>query len=322
VATNNLEEESPPKRLGFEDAGDSGDEDLIDDSTEETPTADAPSQGQADVDALTLVRIKGKKQVLADYQNLFDKDEEGSAFDAEGATEDQIDARIQDLSLLLSGKVLNSRGTTTDHAEAKRLNEDFTRRIEGIPFLRPKKKRPITDDGLTEGDSSLNDDPDHTSKKPRVITTVAKKRKTPIKLANSSSKTITMHFSPLQGKKDADDSQDTMGDDLPNGSTCGLCEEAKDTVCGICGLALCSLHSQEHSHGPRLPPTSILKTNLLGPETGSNKTVTFVEVVFDDVTLEVPHPSLVGAPEGPSEDVLLSFPKRHDDLDLVDTLNR
>ncbi len=38
TATNNLEEESPPKRLGFEDAGDSEDEDLVVDITEETAT--------------------------------------------------------------------------------------------------------------------------------------------------------------------------------------------------------------------------------------------------------------------------------------------
>jgi hypothetical protein len=129
-----------------------------------------------------------------------------------------------------------------------------------------------------------------------------------------------MHFSPIPGKKDADDSQDAMGDDPQEGSSCGLCSEAKETECGICNLALCAAHSQEHSHGPKHPPTSILKTNLPGNIPASDKSVTFVD--SSDVILNSTFHAPGGAPGGPAEEVLLSFPKRHDELDLVDTLNK
>jgi hypothetical protein len=317
-AAATVEDVSPAKQLAFDEAGDSGDEDTTIDLTTSNPPADTPSLGQAETDALTLVRIKGKKQVLADYQGIFMEDD-GAAFDMEGATEDQIDNRILELSVLLQGNVLATMGSTIDLAEAQRLNEAFTHRIEGIPFLRPKKKRPITEDGLTEGDSSLNEDPDHSSKKPRVIAT-AKKRRTPVKQANASAKPITMHFSPLQGKKDVEDAPDAMGDDLQEGTSCGLCAETKDTICGICNMPLCTAHSQMHTHGPDQPLTGILKTNLTGDATVSTKSVSFVD--SSDVTLNDTYHAPGGGPGGPAEEVLLAFPKRHDGLDLVDTLNK
>jgi hypothetical protein len=318
TATTAVEDDSPAKQLAFDEAGDSGDEDTTIDLTTTTPPADTPTLGQADTDALTLVRIQGKKQVLTDYLGIFMEDD-GPLFDMEGATEDQIDNRILDLSLLLQGNVLATMGSSTDLAEAHRRNEAFTRRIEGLPFLRPKKKRQITEDGLTGGDSAQNEDPDHTTKKPRVIAT-AKKRKTPVKQAIASAKTITMHFSPIQGKKDMEDASDAMGDDQQEGTPCGLCAEPKDTVCGICNTPLCTAHSQEHSHGPKQPLTGILRTNTTVDLTAPTKSVTFVD--SSDATLSGTYHAPGGAPGGPAEEILLAFPKRHEGLDLVDTLNK
>ena len=245
--------------------------------------------------------------------SLFDSNEEGSDFDIEGASEDQIDARIQDLSLHLVGKVLITRGSTTDHAEANRINEDFNLRVVGLPFLRPKKKRQMTEDGINEGDSHLNEDPEHTSKKPRVIATAARKKEPNVKVAGASA--ITKHFSPLPGKKDAEDTSAAMGDDLPSEQGCGVCGVSKDTNCGICGVPLCTLHAQEHSHGDKPQPT-----NITLPAAG--KTVTFrIDAAYDGVTI-IASPSL--GEEAPNPSLASIFPtaKVHDDLDLVDDRNK
>jgi hypothetical protein len=75
-----------------------------------------------------------------------------------------------------------------------------------------------------------------------------------------------------------------------------------------------------HTHGPDQPLTGILKTNLTGDATVSTKSVTFVD--SSDVTLNDTYHAPGGGPGGPAEEVLLAFPKRHDGLDLVDTLNK
>ena len=102
------------------------------------------------MEAETLDRVKGEKRVLADYQKIFDIYDKETKYDVEGASEDQIDDRIQDLSLIFSGKVLNAKGEAAVLSEALRQQSDFTRRVEGIYFLRSRKRRQALDDGVSD----------------------------------------------------------------------------------------------------------------------------------------------------------------------------
>jgi hypothetical protein len=113
-----------------------------------------------------------------------------------------------------------------------------------------------------------------------------------------------------------------MGDDLPEDPGCGVCGEAKDTNCGICDMALCSSHAQEHSHGPKPQLANTPKPNLPAPEIAAGKSVTFREDVSDDDVLIVASPSLVEGALDSTEAALFPIAKIHDGLDLVDTRNK
>ena len=126
---------------------------------------------------------------------------------------------------------------------------------------------------------------------------------------------ITKHFSPLPGKKDAEDTTAAMGDDLPGEQGCGVCGVSKETNCGICNVALCTMHAQEHSHGDKPQPTNI-------PLPAAGKTVTFrTNDADDDVTI-IASPSLDGEAPNPSLASIFPTAKVHDDLDLVDDRNK
>ena len=312
VASPEAEGEASPKKLGFDDAGDSNDEDE-EDNEEDIVIVDAPALGQAEVDAITAARIKGKKQLLTDYLSLFDEKEEGVDFDIGGSSEDQVDARIQDLSLHLVGKVMDTKGSTTDHAEANRINGDFNLRVVGLHFLRPQRKRQMVDDGINDGDSLLDEDPEHTAKKPRVIATAHRKKKPIVIMAGASA--ITKHFSPLPGKKVAEESSAAMADDPPGDQECGVCGVPKETNCGICNLPLCTIHSQEHSHGDKPQPSN-------SPRPAAGKTVTFQDGNPDDDVTITTSPLPDGEAPNPSLASIFPTAKVHDNLDLVDDRNK
>ena len=64
-------EESSPKRLNYEEGGNSADEDMEAEADEETNTNDVVALDPEEIAAITLERIKGKLLVLDDYLSIF-----------------------------------------------------------------------------------------------------------------------------------------------------------------------------------------------------------------------------------------------------------
>jgi hypothetical protein len=236
--------EGSPKRLNYDEGGNSADEDMEADADEETSTNDNVVPDPEEIEAYTLERIKGKLQVLDDFLSIFEKSDNVTPFNPLGASEEQIDDRIAELTLILSLNVLKAKGTKVDLAEAHRMNNDLTCRLGRLSFLRPRKRRPATDDGQTEDDASLKGDPNHNEKK--VVT--AKRRRPAPKHNDPLTAPITNYFSSPAGKKPIPDSpiSSSLGG-LPG--VCGFCSAAKETECGICQAPLCEKHSLEHAHG-------------------------------------------------------------------------
>jgi hypothetical protein len=171
-----------------------------------------------------------------------------TTFCAEGATEDQIDLRIQELNQILTGNVLKSMGTSVGVAEAQRMNKDLTHRLDRLSFIRIRKKRQATEDGLAENDADLKGDPNHSNKK-----TVLAKRKRLIKSTDPTAAPITKYCSPPPGKKPIKDDQDSKVELGHMPGVCNFCSAPKADECGICKVALCEKHIQIHSHGQGRP---------------------------------------------------------------------
>ena len=73
-------------------------------------------------------------------------------------------------------------------AEAQRMQTDYTHRLEGLSFLRPRKKRQTIDDGISEDDAKMGDDLDRTTR----TAAKAKRKKKATKTASSGSNDITL----------------------------------------------------------------------------------------------------------------------------------
>jgi hypothetical protein len=214
----------------------------------ETATNEVTTLGSEEVEAISLERIKGKLLLINDYQDIFDKHDTLTTFCAEGATEDQIDLRIQELNQILTGNVLKSMGTSVGLAEAQRLNKDLTHRLDRLSFIRIRKKRQATEDGLTDNDADLKGDPNHSNKK-----TVLAKRKRLIKPTDPTAAPITKYFSPPPGKKPIEDDQDSKAELGHMPGICNFCSAPKADECVLCKVALCEKHVQVHSHGQGRP---------------------------------------------------------------------
>jgi hypothetical protein len=213
----------------------------------ETATDEVTTLGSEEIEALSLERIKGKLLLINDYQDIFNKHETPTTFCAEGATEDQIDFRIQELNQILTGNIISSRGTN-GLAEAQRLNTDLTHRLDRISFIRIKKRRQSTDDGLTDVEGDLRGDPNHSNKKQVLV-----KRKRVLKPTDPSAAPITNYFSPPPGKKPIEEDQDPRAELSSMPGVCNFCSAPKADECGVCKAALCERHVQIHSHGQGRP---------------------------------------------------------------------
>ena len=211
--------------------------------------------------------------VLADYHKIFEIYDKETLFDIEGASEDQIDERIQDLSLILSGKVLDAKGQEAGTlSEAVRQQKDFTHRIEGLPFLRTRKRRQVIDDGQSDEEANMADDPNQGA---RTVHKAKRKIPKPTKPATSNTNNITSYFSSPKAKKNPVSSPDKGGDKGDQPETCCKCSSPKETNCGICQVALCPTHAQVHVHD-----TDQTGAKGLNPPNESNKRrVKFTEVV-------------------------------------------
>ena len=267
------DEEPSPKKPAHENGGDSADEAKDDEPEEEVESDDVAIIDLASKEAETQNRLARKRGVLADYQKIFEIYDSETRFDNEGATEDQIDDRIQALSLILSGKVVNARGEDAGgFSEAVSQQKDFTHRIEGLHFLRTRKRRQIIDDGQSDEESNMADDPNQGT---RAVHKAKRKVPKPAKSVVSSTNNITSYFSSPRAKKNPVSSPDKGGDKVDQPETCYKCTDPKETNCGICQVPLCSTHAQVHVHD-----TDQTGTIRPKPLTESNKRrVTFTEVV-------------------------------------------
>ena len=194
TVVNDEVEESSPKRLNYEEGGNSADEEMEADADEETSTNDVVALGPEEIAAITLERIKGKFLVLDDYLSIFEKSDNVTVFNPGGASEDQIDERISELNLILSGNVLRAKGSKVEFAEAQRMNNDLTHRLGRLAFLRPRKRRPATEDGMIEDDTSQKGDPNHNSK---TLITAKRRRPAPKQSDPLAAPSLTILVPPL-----------------------------------------------------------------------------------------------------------------------------
>ena len=151
-----VEESHKKAKLG--EGGDSAEEGSELEMEDADGISEVSEVDPAEVAENARIRLKGKIQVLSDYQSIFENNEKGAVFDTEGATENQVDDRIQELSLILSGRVIGAMGQAGVLSEARRHQSDFTNRLEHLLFLKTRKKRSAGEDGPQEEDANMKDD--------------------------------------------------------------------------------------------------------------------------------------------------------------------